>query len=80
MTDGQVGGGTLVVEPGEGRDPLTVNDQVALKLFQFLKANTRDNFCPTFPSKLMTYQPVLEIYQIPQVVTKVLGEAECWLL
>ena len=25
----QVGGGTLVVEPGKGRDPLTVNDQVA---------------------------------------------------
>ena len=29
----QVGGGTLVVEPGEGRDPLTVNDQVASNSF-----------------------------------------------
>ena len=36
MTFCQVGGGTLVVEPGEGRDPLTVNDQVALKLSQGL--------------------------------------------
>ena len=35
MTFCQVGGGTLVVEPGEGRDPLTVNDQVALKLSRF---------------------------------------------
>ena len=25
----QVGGSTLVIEPGEGGDPLTVNDQVA---------------------------------------------------
>ena len=59
----QVGGGTLVVEPGEGRDPLTVNDQVGLKLFQFnclLKAV----HATTFPFKLMTYLPVLEIYRI----------------
>ena len=34
----QVGGGTLVVEPGEGRDPLTVNDQAASKLLSW------DNF------------------------------------
>ena len=81
MTFCQVGGGTLVVEPGEGRDPLTVNDQVALNSFKYL-CLARGNLCQKSPSNFMDLALIdlLGEQLDVQVVTKVLGVAECWLL